>query len=201
MHFALDGLPEYAPPYELLNEPGMQGSIGLFGSPEKMEHDWEECRRGGIPAEPALGLQIPSVHDRSLAPEGKHAASAFAFYFPVGVEKSQHGRLKDEMAERVIARISKIAPNFKDIIIRHTTFDSIHMGTMFACPEGDFCHGLIHPELMGPFRPGPRGWLDLPLPLRGLYLAGAGCHGGPGITFIPGYNAGHAVLDDMGATS
>ena len=25
-------------------------------------------------------------------------------------------------------------------------------------------------------------------------LQGAGCHGGPGITFIPGYNAAQAVL-------
>ena len=29
-------------------------------------------------------------------------------------------------------------------------------------------------------------------------LGGAGCHGGPGITFIPGYNAGYHVLDDLG---
>ena len=34
MHFALDGLPEFAPPYELLNEPGMQASIGIFNSPK-----------------------------------------------------------------------------------------------------------------------------------------------------------------------
>jgi hypothetical protein len=26
-------------------------------------------------------------------------------------------------------------------------------------------------------------------------LAAPGCHGGPGITFIPDYNAGHQVLD------
>ncbi|HWF69452.1 MAG TPA: NAD(P)/FAD-dependent oxidoreductase, partial [Mycobacterium sp.] len=35
IHFALDGLPQFAPPYELLNEPGMQQSIGIFGSPEE----------------------------------------------------------------------------------------------------------------------------------------------------------------------
>jgi len=48
---------------------------------------------------------------------------------------------------------------------------------------------------MGPFRPGPRGWPDAPVPVEGLYLCGAGCHGGPGVTFIPGYNCGYAVLD------
>ena len=44
--------------------------------------------------------------------------------------------------------------------------------------------------------PGPRGWPDNPVPVEGLYLCGAGCHGGPGVTFIPGYNCGYAVLDD-----
>jgi phytoene dehydrogenase-like protein len=57
----------------------------------------------------------------------------------------------------------------------------------------------MEPELMGPFRPGPRGWIDLPLPIDGLFLSGVGCHGGPGVTFIPGYNAGYAVLDAAGA--
>ena len=48
---------------------------------------------------------------------------------------------------------------------------------------------------MGPNRPGPKGFRDLPIGIDVLYL---GCHGGPGITFIPGYNAGYQVLDDLG---
>ena len=63
------------------------------------------------------------------------------------------------------------------------------MGTMFGAPGGDYCHGLIHPDQMGPNRPGPKGYVDQPIPIDGLCLASAGCHGGPGITFIPGYNA------------
>ena len=198
MHFALDGLPEFAPPNEFLNDPSLQGTLGLFGSPEDMQRDWEDCRRGILPADPSMGLQIPSIHDPYLAPEGKHAASAFAFYFPVEVSRSEHGRLKDEMAERVIAKMTRLAPNFRDLIIRHTTFASFHFDTMFGCPDGDFCHGLIHPDLLGPFRPGPRGWADMPIPVDGLYLCGAGCYGGPGVTFIPGYNAGYAALENAG---
>lgn len=55
---------------------------------------------------------------------------------------------------------------------------------------------------MGPNRPGPpKGFLDLPIPpIDGLYLGGAGCHGGPGITFVPGYNAAYAALDDLAAS-
>ena len=68
------------------------------------------------------------------------------------------------------------------------------MNTMFGATAGDFSHGLLHPDLMGPNRP----VRDLPIGIDGLYFGSAGCHGGPGITFIPGYNAGYQVLDDLG---
>ena len=157
IHFALDGLPEFAPPYEFLNEEGMQQSVGIFGSPEEQQLHWENCRRGIVPDNPSMGMQIPSVHDPAMAPPGKHAASAFAYAFPVEVSRDQHGHLKNEMAQRVIDKISRLAPNFKDIVIRHITFAPYHMNTMFGAPSGDFCHGLLHPDLMGPESPGPEG--------------------------------------------
>ncbi len=200
MHFALDGLPEFAAPYELLNESGMQQSVGVFGTPEEQQRQWEMARAGMLPDNPSFGMQIPSVTDPSLAPPGKHAASAYAYGFPVEAPREQHGRLKHEMAETVIDKITKFAPNFRDIQIRHITFAPYHMQTMFGAPDGDFCHGLLHPDLMGPNRPGPKGFLDLPIPIDGLYLGGAGCHGGPGITFVPGYNAAYAALDDLAAS-
>ncbi|OBG35028.1 dehydrogenase [Mycobacterium alsense] len=197
LHFALDGLPQFKAPYEFLNEEGMQQSVGIFGSPEEQQLQWETCRRGLIPDNPSLGMQIPSVHDPGMAPPGKHAASAFAYAFPVEVDRERHGQLKNEMAQRVIDKLTRFAPNFKDIVIRHITFAPYHMNTMFAAPDGDFCHGLLHPDLMGPNRPGPKGFLDCPIPIQGLYLGGAGCHGGPGITFAPGYNAAYQALDDI----
>lgn len=194
IHFALDGLPQYGEPYDYLNEPGMQLSVGMFGSPEEQQRQWEICRTGAVPDNPALSIQIPTVADPALAPAGKHAASVYAYAFPTEAPREHHGRLKTEMAQRVIDKITRYAPNFRDVLIRHITFAPYHMNTMFGAPRGDFCHGLLQPELMGPNRPGPRGFVDEPLPIEGLYLGGAGCHGGPGITFIPGYNAGYAVL-------
>jgi phytoene dehydrogenase-like protein len=195
IHWALDGLPEFVGPYEMLNEGKLRAQIGLFSTPEQMQVDYEGCRRGQVPEMPSFGLQIPTVLDADLAPPGKHAASSFAFYFPVTGTRDAQSRLKDEMADRVVARIASMAPNFPDVVDRQMTYASYAYEMMFGCTDGDFCHGLIHPELMGPFRPGPRGWIDLPLPVDGLYLSSAGCHGGPGVTFIPGYNCGYAVLE------
>jgi phytoene dehydrogenase-like protein len=198
MHFALDGALKFAAPYELLDDPKMQAAIGLFSTPEELQQQWEDCQRGIVPADPAIAFQIPSAQDRDLAPPGKHAASAFALWFPVESDEADYARLKAEMGQRVIDKITRIAPNFEGLITKHTTFTPKHMSTMFGAPGGDYCHGLIHPDQMGPHRPGPRGWRDRPHGVDGLYLGSTGCHGGPGITFIPGYNAAKAVLADGG---
>lgn len=198
MHFALDGMPTFAEPYEKLNDPEMQSAIGLFSTPEELQRQWEESRTGIVPADPAIAMQFPSVHDPDLAPDGKHAVSAFSMWFPIGYEQASYGDLKAEMGRRVIEKITRVAPDFESKIIRHTTFTPRHMATMFGAPGGDYCHGLIHPEQMGQNRPGARGFVDQPIPVDGLYLGSAGCHGGPGITFIPGYNAAVQALADAG---
>ncbi len=199
MHFALDEAPAFAAPYESLNDPAMQASIGIFCTPEEVQQQWEDCRRGIVPADPTVVLQIPSQNDPDLAPEGKHAASAFALWFPIegGPEKLDYGQAKVEMGQRVIDKITRLAPNFERSISRHTTFTPRHMGVMFGAPGGDYCHGLFHADQMGPNRPGPKGFRGQPIPIEGLYLGSTGCHGGPGITFIPGYNAAVAALADL----
>jgi phytoene dehydrogenase-like protein len=197
MHFALDEAPEFAAPYEALNEPSMQASIGIFSTPEEVQQQWEDCRRGIVPADPTVVFQVPSQNDPDLAPPGKHAASAFALWFPIEGDVD-YGAAKVEMGQRVIDKITRLAPNFERSISRHTTFTPKHMGVMFGAPGGDYCHGLFHAQQVGPNRPGPKGFLGQPLPIGGLYLASTGCHGGPGITFIPGYNAASAALADAG---
>ena len=199
MHFVLNGLPEYASPYEELNEGGLSHNVTFFGTPEQMQVDFEGCVRGTVPDSPSFNLSIPSLRDPDLAPPGKHVASSFAFYAPIGSTHEERAHLRDEMAERIVAKLTKAAPNFPDLVERQFNYPAHAYERMFGCTGGDFCHGLLQPGLMGPFRPGPRGWPDNPVPIEGLYLCGAGCHGGPGITFIPGYNCGYEILDGAAA--
>jgi phytoene dehydrogenase-like protein len=200
VHFALSGVPEFIGPYEVLNQGDLRQNVTFFGTAEQMQLDYEGCVRGLVPESPSCNLQIPSLRDPDLAPPGKHAASGFAFYFPIGATREDQSRLRDEMAARIVDKITAKAPGFPDLIERQFNYPAYTYELMFGCTGGDFTHGLLQPEFMGPFRPGPRGWEDNPVPLEGLYLCGAGCHGGPGVTFIPGYNCGYAVLEAVGRT-
>jgi phytoene dehydrogenase-like protein len=65
---------------------------------------------------------------------------------------------------------------------------------MHGATNGDFTHGLIHPDQMLAARASSEG-SAYATPVAGLYLCGAACHPGPGVTFLPGYSAAHEVLE------
>ena len=137
-----------------------------------------------------------SYHRRTRSgTAGQACRKQLRVLFPDRENHAEQARLRDEMAKRMVDKIALVAPNFPDLIERQFNYPAYTYELMFGCTGGDFTHGLLQPEFMGPFRPGPRGWPDNPVPIEGLYLCGAGCHGGPGVTFIPGYNCGYAVLD------
>jgi phytoene dehydrogenase-like protein len=104
------GLPEYRHPTRRSTTP-LRPNVTFFGTAEQMQQDFEGCVRGQVPASPSFNLQIPSLDDPTLAPEGKHAASSFAFYFPIGATHARRrAGLRDEMAERIVAKIASAAP-------------------------------------------------------------------------------------------
>jgi phytoene dehydrogenase-like protein len=199
IHAALREPPRLGGDYAFANEAGAGylGDLSMFHSPEHLERSWDACKWGRVPEDPVFTCVFPSRGDDSLAPAGCHTAYIFAYYFPVAAPREQHGRLKNEMADKVIDKITRYAPNFRDAIVNLAVFAPYHYESMFGCTNGDFTHGLIRPEQMCDFRP-VVGWSRYKTPVENLYLCGAGCHPGPGVTFLPGYNSAHEVLKSQG---
>ena len=162
--------------------------------PQDMQRSFEACQRGEMPDEaPPLAFQIPTVMDGTLAPEGYHIASAYGFYFPCEAEKSRRGKLRDQMAEKIIDHISIHMPDFRDLIVDRAIFSSDHFASMQGVTNGDWTHGLLHPDQMI----GDRCLIEgtgHTTPIDNLYLCGASCHPGPGVTFLPGYNCAHEII-------
>jgi phytoene dehydrogenase-like protein len=130
--------------------------------------------------------------DPSLAPEGYHLGTTYGFYFPCEAPKATRGKLRDEMAERIIDRIEKVYPGFREQIVESAVFSSDHFATMQGATGGDFTHGLLHPDQMLAARSLVEGAAH-ETPIEGLYLCGSSCHPGPGVTFLPGYGCAKAV--------
>jgi phytoene dehydrogenase-like protein len=194
MLFKLKGLPTYSKHLDKLNKiPGAKFGGAMVLDPEQLQASYEACLCGELPEHIPLAFQVPTVNDSSLAPAGYHIATAYGFYFPCEAEKSRRGKLRDQMAQKIIDHISVHMPDFRSLIVDQAIFSSDHFASMQGVTNGDWTHGLLHPEQMI----GERCLIDgtgHTTPVAGLYLCGASCHPGPGVTFLPGYNCAYEVM-------
>lgn len=194
IHLTLKELPEYAGHLAFLNENNLRWLTSYIPSPEHLGRCWEQYRRNEVPDDPVAYCYIPSVMDPSLAPAGQHTCTLFSHYFPADGTREQHDAMKKVMAERVIGQIAKVAPNFRGAIMDQAILTHRYFEAKFGITGGDFAHGLLHPGQMWHRRPVP-GWSGYRTPIDGLYLCGAACHPGPGVTGMPGYNGARTVLE------
>jgi len=195
--FKLKERPRFGGPWAHLNaDINAAVSLALTPDPEQMQADYDACVRGELPKRPPVALQIPSVVDPSLAPPGFHCATSYGFFFPCEAPKAERGKLRDEMAERVLDRIEEYMPGFRECIVERAVFSSDHFATMYGTTNGDVGQGLIHPEQMLGNRAMVEGSAHK-APIEGLYLCGAACHPGPGVTFLPGYGCAKEVLGEL----
>lgn len=195
--FHLKTLPSFGGEWAHLNkDPNNFFGGAMVHDPELIQKSFEACRAGEVPEHVPVAFQIPSVLDASLAPKGEHIASAYGFYYPCDAPKEDRGRLRDIVAEKVIDQVSQYMPNFRDCIAEQAVFSSDHFAAMHGATNGDFTHGLLHPENMLDKRGLVEGSAHK-TPVENLYMCGASCHPGPGVTFLPGYNCAHEVIRDV----
>jgi phytoene dehydrogenase-like protein len=152
----------------------------------------------GIPADPAhIEVCFPTVHDPSLAPEGKHIMTIDVNSQPYHLRDERWDDIKEARADRAIAQMSEHFPKLPDLIEHRQVVTPLDMERLMGLTGGHALHGDMSPDQLLFLRP-VRGWADYRTPIRGLYLCGAGTHPGGGVTGANGRNAVREVLKDAG---
>jgi phytoene dehydrogenase-like protein len=192
MNVALSGLPNFT----CLPGPGDHMTAGIIVAPSLayMDRAWLTARTEGWSREPVVEMLIPSTLDDSLAPEGRHVASLFCQHFPYDVDGGWDAR-RDEVADHIIAHVDRYAPGFKNLVVGRLALSPLDLERRFGLIGGDIFHGKMGLDQLFSNRP-MLGYADYRMPLKGLYLCGAGAHPGGGVTGAPGHNAARAVLAD-----
>jgi phytoene dehydrogenase-like protein len=192
MNVALSGLPSFTS----LPGQGDHLTAGIITAPSLgyMDRAYLTARTEGWSREPVVEMLIPSTMDDSLAPEGQHVASLFCQHFPYQVEGGWDAR-RDEAADHIIAHVDRYAPGFKTLVIGRLALSPLDLERRFGLIGGDIFHGKMGLDQLFSNRP-MLGNADYRMPLKGLYLCGAGAHPGGGVTGAPGHNAAKAVLAD-----
>jgi phytoene dehydrogenase-like protein len=192
MNVALAELPRFT----ALPEPGDQLTAGIIVAPSLgyMDRAYLTARTEGFSREPIVEMLIPSTLDDSLAPAGAHVASLFCQHFPYEVPGGWDAR-RDEAADAIIAHVDRYAPGFKASVVGRLALSPLDLERRFGLIGGDIFHGKMGLDQLFSNRP-MLGHADYRMPLKGLYLCGAGAHPGGGVTGAPGHNAAQAVLKD-----
>ena len=194
INLALDKLPVFTSH----PEPDPQvygGTIVLAESLGDIENAFQQAV-AGKPAElPFADICIPSVFDDSLAPAGKHVMSMFTQWVPSSYADEPHSGELEAYADRMLARMERIAPGFTSSVLHRQVIGPHTMQEEYGLVGGNIFHGELSLGQMFHARPAA-GYADLRTPVRGLYQAGSATHGGGGVTGIPGRNVVRQILAD-----
>ncbi|MDQ1465847.1 MAG: hypothetical protein QOH10_262 [Actinomycetota bacterium] len=194
VNLALDRLPEFS------GKPGFDpevhgGTIVLAESLDEIEVAFQDAVAGRPAVAPFADICIPSVFDRSLAPEGAHVMSMFTQWVPHRYSEKPMSSELDSYADRVIARVERVAPGFTASILHRQVIGPYEMEREYGLIGGNIFHGELSADQMFHMRPAP-GYADFRTPIKGLYQASSATHGGGGVTGIPGLNVVRQIVAD-----
>lgn len=197
INLALDRLPVFAGVSGGAAGPEHAGTIHIGASSlDELDQSFEAACRGEIPERPMIELTLPSVLDRSLAPEGKHVASMFVQHVPYRPAASSWEVERDRLADRVFALVDEVAPGFSESVLHREVLCPPDMERIFALRGGNIFHGAMTLDRLAFMRPLP-GCARYRTPIRNLYLCGAGTHPGGGVMGACGRNAAREALREL----
>jgi phytoene dehydrogenase-like protein len=187
LHLALNDLPSFTS----LENPA--GRLIIAPAMDAIEFAYDDSKYGHFSAEPVMEIVIPSLHDTSLAPAGKHVLSAHVMYAPCNLKTEQVEQARVKFTNRIIDRISEYAPGIKEKILHQELLTPMDLEQQYRVSGGHWHHGELALDQMLMMRPTYEAG-QYQTPVQCLYLCGAGSHPGGGISGGPGHNAAQAIL-------
>jgi phytoene dehydrogenase-like protein len=170
-----------------------RGTIHICPDQDYIERAYDDAKYGRPSAKPVIEFQLPSVVDRTVAPEGRHLMSMFIQYAPYELRDGSWEDQRDAFADRCFDIVDEYAPNFTSSVIDRQVLAPPDLERIFNLTGGNIFQGAMTPGQLFAFRPAP-GWARYRTPIRGLYLCGSAAHPGGGVMGTPGLNAAREIL-------
>lgn len=199
MNVALDELPDFTCLPGKVCAPHHGAGIIIGPTLDYLEDAYLDARRDGWSKRPVVEMVIASTLDDTLAPAGRHVASLFVQHVAPQLPNGRSWadpRERETFADVVVDTVSAHAPNFKSSVIGRQVLSPLDLEQRFGLIGGDIFHGQLSLDQLYSSRP-LLGHADYRMPLKGLYLCGAGAHPGGGVSGLPGRNAAREILKDM----
>ena len=189
LHIALESLPDFTG----LTKDQIGQRLLIAPTMDYIELAFNACKYGEYSTAPAMDISIPTIHDPSLAPDGKHVMSVIVQFAPYELEGGWESH-KDNFKNLIIDRIADYAPNLKDKIIASELLTPADLEDRFHIHGGHWHHGEISLDQILTMRPFP-GASQYGTSVDGLFLCSAGTHPGGGVMGLAGHNAAKEIIN------
>ena len=193
VNLALDRLPEFS------SRPGMGphwlGDISIAPNTDALEKAYDEAKYGQFSSEPFMNIVVPTIHDRAMAPDGKHVMSIFVQYAPYHLADGPHTwpDKREAFGDAVINTLSQYMPDLPNTILHRQVLTPWDLEQVYGLTEGNIFHGELTLDQLLFHRP-VSGWARFKTPVQGLWLCGSGAHPGGGVMGGPGMLAAQTIL-------
>lgn len=196
VNLALSGLPTFKGQEE---KEQVSGHIRISPSLDYLERAYDSAKYGRISPAPTLDAVIPTLTDPSLAPTGGHILAVTMQYAPYELRDGgpREWRAEGErLGDLVLETLEAYAPGITKLVLHRQVLTPLDWEEVYGLSEGSITHGQMGLDQLLVMRPVP-GWSRYRMPVKGLYLCGAGAHPGGGVTGAPGYNAARIMIEDL----
>jgi phytoene dehydrogenase-like protein len=173
----------------------LRGRILIAPSMRYLDLAMRPAKYGESASQPLLEATIPSLVDPSLVnPTGRGKALKVKHVMSVIAQASTAA----DVGDRVTELLEEYAPGIGDLVVERQVITPQDIEREYGASGGHPMHAEIALDQFYAWRP-LHGLGRYRMPLRGLYLCGAGAYPGGGVTGLPGRLAAEAVLEDRKA--
>ncbi len=174
-------------------QPYHRGIAEVNPTVAQMDAAQAEARAGRPATDPHIELCVPTVHDPSLAPEGRHVITIDVNSQPYTLAEGSWDEIRDEVADRAIEKLGRHFPNLPGSILERQVLAPPDLERVLGIWGGHALHGEMAFDQLFNLRP-VRGWGEYRTPIRDLWICGAGTHPGGGVTGANGRNCAREVI-------
>ena len=175
-----------------LSEAHHRGQINTPLTKEEWRKGFAAAKQGKLPERLWTEIYIQTMHDASVAPEGRHAMSMFCQYVPYEFERGDWESRREEAAGLALSSLGRFCSNIPEAIEFYEALGPPDVERVLGLSGGHIFQGEILPEYMWDRR------LSIRTPMEGVYLCGAAVHPGGSVMGVNGRNAAQEVLKDLG---
>jgi len=170
----------------------LTGRVRIGPDIDYLERAFDHAKYGRFSTAPWIEFTIPSLLDRSLAPDGAHVLSAYVQFAPYHLRDTTWDAEATPLREAALAVLEQYAPGLDGLIVAGEIITPLDLERQWGFTGGHIFHGELALDQLLMMRP-LLGAGHYRTPIEGLFLCSSGTHPGTGMTGGSGWVAAREI--------